>query len=77
VAGREALTKRQQLEEQLMLGLRTSSGIPRSLIRELEIEPALIAEAIANSHLAVYGDRIVVTRSGRLLVDRMVLDFLS
>lgn len=77
VAGREALTSRQQLEEQLMLGLRTAVGIPRSLVRELAIEPALVAEAIAASQLLVYGDRLVVSRSGRLLVDRMVLDFLS
>ena len=77
VAAREELSERQQLEERLMLQLRTSSGIPRSLVRELGIEPALIAETIAKSQLFVEGDRLVVSKSGRLLVDRMVLDFLS
>lgn len=77
VAGREELTSRQQLEESLMLGLRTSSGVPRSLLRDLQIEPATVAKAISEGLLDFQGDRLVVTVSGRLIVDRMVLDFLS
>jgi putative oxygen-independent coproporphyrinogen III oxidase len=77
VAGREELSPRQQLEEELMLQLRTSNGVPRALLRELGVEPALVAEAIAKSQLFVTGDRLVVAPAGRLLVDRLVLDFLS
>lgn len=77
VAGREILTPRQQLEEQLMLGLRTESGVPRSLLGELEVPAKLVSEALANGLLSMDVNRIWVTVRGRLLVDRIVLDFLS
>ena len=77
VAGREELTSAQQLEEQLMLGLRTSKGVPRSLIRELGVQPAKVALAIANGKLELQAENLIVTKAGRLVVDAMVLDFLS
>ena len=77
VAGREELTARQRLEEELMLGLRTISGVSKSLVRELEIEPSRIAKAIAQGYLDLVDDRLVVSIEGRLVVDRLVLDFLS
>lgn len=77
VAAREILTPRQQLEEQLMLGLRTESGVPRSLLGELEVTAKLVSEALANGLLTMDANRIWVTVRGRLLVDRIVLDFLS
>ena len=77
VAGREELTSTQRLEEELMLGLRTISGVPRTLVRELDIEPSRIAKAIAQGYLDLVDDRLVVSIKGRLVVDRLVLDFLS
>ena len=77
VAGREQLSPRQQLEEMLMLGLRTSEGVPRSLFRELNVEPAKVAKAISDGLLDFQGEHLVVSVKGRLIVDRMVLQFLS
>ena len=77
VAGREELTSTQRLEEELMLGLRTIGGVPRTLVRELDIEPSRIAKSIAQGYLDLVDDRLVVSIKGRLVVDRLVLDFLS
>ena len=77
VAGREELTERQILEERLMLGLRTLAGVPRTLFRDLAVEPSKVANAISAGYLSMSSDRVVVTRAGRLLIDGLVLDFLS
>jgi putative oxygen-independent coproporphyrinogen III oxidase len=77
VAGREELTATQRLEEELMLCLRTMSGVPKTLLRELNVEPSLVAKAIGQGFLEPVGDRLVVSVKGRLVVDRLVLDFLS
>lgn len=78
VAGFEYLDKRTQLEEQLLLMLRTSQGVPRSLFRELGVPTELVANAIATGLLELAAnDQIKATLSGRLLVDGLVLDFLS
>jgi putative oxygen-independent coproporphyrinogen III oxidase len=77
VAAREELTARQQLEEQLMLGLRTQSGISKSLLSELDVSAKLVSESLGRGLLTMDRDRIRVTPAGRLLVDRIVLDFLS
>jgi oxygen-independent coproporphyrinogen-3 oxidase len=75
-AGIELLTKRQQLEEQLMLGLRNRFGISRELPKELGIDPQKIARQLAVGTLSLQQDRIVPTDAGRLLIDRLVVDFL-
>lgn len=77
VAAREQLTPRQQLEEALMLGLRTQSGVSRSLLTELAVPARLVSEALASGILTMDANRVWVTAKGRLLVDRIVLDFLS
>jgi oxygen-independent coproporphyrinogen-3 oxidase len=77
VSAREQLTPRQQLEERLMLGLRTQSGVPRSLLAELGVPAKPVSEALASGLLTMDADRVWVTAKGRLLVDRIVLDFLS
>ena len=77
-AGFEYLDHRTQLEEQLLLMLRTSQGIARSLLRELGVPAELVANAIANGLLELTAnDHIKATLAGRLLVDGLVLDFLS
>ncbi len=77
VAGREELTATQRLEEELMLCLRTMRGVPKTLLRELNVEPSRVAKAIGQGFLEPVGDRLVVSVKGRLVVDRLVLDFLS
>jgi putative oxygen-independent coproporphyrinogen III oxidase len=76
-AGIERLTKRQMLEEQLMLGLRTKYGIERELLSRLKIDPARVARQIALGNLTVAKDRVLPTKPGRLLIDRLVVDFLQ
>jgi putative oxygen-independent coproporphyrinogen III oxidase len=76
--GFEYLDPRTQLEEQLLLMLRTDSGVSSALLRELGVPNELVANAIANGLLALApGGKLVATLNGRLLVDGLVLDFLS
>lgn len=76
--GVEYLDARTRLEEQLLLQLRTKTGVPSSLLRDLGIPTELVANAIANGLLELdTGARLSATLSGRLLVDGLVLDFLS
>ena len=68
---------RQRLEEELLLGLRLSSGVRANLFDDLEIAQGKIDQLVAENLLEVRGERVLVTKEGRLLVDRMVVDFLS
>ena len=74
----EVLTRSQQLEEMLMLELRTKFGIARKFLQELEVSPRLISEQLALGSIEMIpGDRIRASKPGRLFVDRIVLDFLT
>ena len=75
--GIEVLTSRQRLEEELMLGLRTKFGVRRDLMAELGIDPVQVATQLGRGMLELRGDRLVLTRAGRLLADGLVLDFLK
>jgi oxygen-independent coproporphyrinogen-3 oxidase len=77
VAGIERLSDRQQLEESLMLGLRTKFGVPRELLSQLGVDSVQVAQQLAIGTLTMQEERIVVTKRGRLLVDRLVVDFLQ
>ena len=77
IAGREELSQRQMLEEELMLGLRTQKGVRRDLLSDLGAKPQKVASAIGEGLLGLTKDRVVVMPKGRLLVDRLVVDFLS
>jgi hypothetical protein len=58
--------------------LRTSEGVPSSLLKELGVPTELVATAIGNGLLQLGpGGQLTATLSGRLLVDGLVLDFLS
>jgi hypothetical protein len=58
--------------------LRTNSGVSSALLRELGVPNELVANAIANGLLQLApGGKLVATLNGRLLVDGLVLDFLS
>lgn len=75
--GIEMLSERQQLEEQLMLGLRTKFGVPRQLPSQLGVNPNKIANQLAAGTLTLREDRLLPTAAGRLLIDRLVVDFLQ
>ncbi len=76
-AGIETLSLRQMQEEELMLGLRTKFGVDRNLLSELEIPSEKVANQLAAGTLSLAGQRVVPTKNGRLLVDRLVVDFLQ
>ncbi|MGA1023412.1 MAG: coproporphyrinogen-III oxidase family protein [Aquiluna sp.] len=77
-AGIERLTDRQMLEEELLLMLRTTWGVERGLFAKLKVPPELVAQEISAGNLELSGtDRIRVSRKGRLIVDGLVVKFLS
>ena len=77
-AGIERLTDRQMLEEELLLMLRTTWGVERGLLAQLKVPPELVAQEISAGNLELNGtDRIRVSRKGRLIVDGLVVKFLS
>ncbi|NCV80649.1 MAG: hypothetical protein EBW36_01205 [Actinobacteria bacterium] len=66
------------LEEQLLLMLRTKWGVERELFAKLEVPAELVAQEIAGGNLELSGgDCIRVSRKGRLIVDGLVVKFLS
>ena len=77
VAGIEYIDTRTNLEERLMLELRTSTGIPMSVLDQLGISPETINPFILDGSLKIESENLVVTASGRLFVDRIVLQLLT
>lgn len=76
--GFERLDARTILEEQLMLGLRTSYGVPRSLMNDLGVSKSLIASSIAQGRLElISGGNIRVGLGSRFLADGLILELLS
>jgi coproporphyrinogen III oxidase-like Fe-S oxidoreductase len=66
------------LEEELLLMLRTKWGVERELFAKLKVPPELVAQEISQGNLELSGtDRIRVSRKGRLIVDGLVVKFLS
>lgn len=74
-AGREVLTPQEQYTERVMLGLRLADGLP---LQTLHLPGRAVADrAITDGLLtAAPGDRLVLTRRGRLLADAVVRDVL-
>lgn len=77
VAGIEYIDTRTNLEERLMLELRTSTGIPMSVLDQLGISPETIDPFVLDGSLKIESENLVVTASGRLFVDRIVLQLLT
>ena len=75
VAGSERISEDQQRLESLFLGLRTREGIDLSLWpREPEVKKVL-AQLQAKNLVKVYGARIIPTREGFAVADRLPLLF--
>jgi oxygen-independent coproporphyrinogen-3 oxidase len=75
-AGREILSPEEQHTERVMLGLRMAEGLP---LAALDSPGRAAADrAISDGLLiAAPGDRLVLTRRGRLLADAVVRDLLT
>jgi oxygen-independent coproporphyrinogen-3 oxidase len=74
----EQLSERTRLEERLLLELRTSKGVPISLIRDLGVSQQKVAMAIADGFMTITPEQhLAPTLAGRLRVDGLVLSFLS
>jgi putative oxygen-independent coproporphyrinogen III oxidase len=75
-AGREILSPEEQHTERVMLGLRMAAGLP---VVALDSPGRVAADrAISDGLLsAVPGDRLVLTRRGRLLADAVVRNLLA
>jgi oxygen-independent coproporphyrinogen-3 oxidase len=74
-AGREVLTPGEQHTERVMLGLRLADGLPLAV---LDAPERAAASRAATGGLLVItpGDRLILTRRGRLLADTVVRDLL-
>ena len=65
-------------QEELLLMLRTKWGVRRELFGELGVPADKVAREIAAGNLELIdADTVGVTERGRLLVDGLVLNFLS
>jgi len=75
VADREVLTEEQLRLEALYLGLRTKDGVPLNLIRRTRGWEKILQELRHAGLVEVHQDRVVPTRTGFLLADRLALEF--
>jgi oxygen-independent coproporphyrinogen-3 oxidase len=72
IAGRDVLTAEDGRTEAIMLGLRLRSGLPLQGLASAEVD-AMAAEGLLQRN----GNRVVLTRTGRLLADRVTLRLLG
>ena len=61
----------------LMLELRTKEGVSTSVLEALQVSPHALEGVFAQEFLAIENQRVSVTATGRLFVDRIVLDLLT
>jgi oxygen-independent coproporphyrinogen-3 oxidase len=73
-ASSEALDARLAAEERLILGMRTDEGVPFGEVAALGLAAgsAKVRELVAEGFLADRADRLIATKHGRLLLDRLV-----
>ncbi len=72
----ESLTPHAAAEERLWMGLRTDLGVPFNELAPLHLraDSAIVAQMAADGFVRVDGDRLVATRPGRLVLDRLTLE---
>ena len=75
--GREVLTDEQQREEALLLGIRLAEGLPAAAVPGGQHQVAVWIRDGRAEWLGAPGSRFRLTRAGRLLADRLVLDALT
>jgi putative oxygen-independent coproporphyrinogen III oxidase len=75
VAGRETLSGEQQLLEALYLGFRTRDGIDLELIRNRLPCEEILKQLQRSALVRINGNRVIPTRKGFLVADRLPLLF--
>jgi oxygen-independent coproporphyrinogen-3 oxidase len=73
VAERERLSPAEAAQERLLMGLRTVDGVALAELAALNLDPATI-DALARGGLLDAGQRLVATRRGRAVLDRITLE---
>ena len=73
VAGREELTREQMDLETIYLGLRTREGAPLDLLLKNPRNRNRIDRMLCDSLASVSDDRLVLTRKGMVVADRLTL----
>jgi putative oxygen-independent coproporphyrinogen III oxidase len=73
LAGEETLTPEQLHLEALFLGLRTKEGVPLEAVPRGSRRDELLRETIMAGWLTLGGDRLVPTREGLVVADRLAL----
>jgi oxygen-independent coproporphyrinogen-3 oxidase len=72
----ESLTPHAAAEERLWMGLRTDLGVPFAQLGPLHLraDSPIVARMAADGFVRVDGDRLIATRPGRLVLDRLTLE---
>jgi oxygen-independent coproporphyrinogen-3 oxidase len=76
VEGQENLSEEQHRLEQIYLGLRTRSGIPMKQLPDTPPVDSVLSALVHDQYLEVVNDRIIPTRKGFLVADRLPLVFM-
>jgi putative oxygen-independent coproporphyrinogen III oxidase len=77
VAGGEVLTPEQTRLEALYLGLRTRDGVTLSLMEDVRRGKILLQEIVRAGLAEVRKDRLMPTREGLVVADRLALGFMK
>ena len=74
VAERERLTPIEAAQERLLMGLRTDEGVALDDLAALQLDPAMIARLRSAGMLETVSNRLIATRGGRAVLDRIALE---
>ena len=77
VAGEEALTPEQRRLESLYLGMRTREGVALELVQEGAPQEAMLRELVRAGLVQVRENRLVPTRQGLVVADRLALGIME
>ncbi len=74
VAERERLSPLEAAQERLLMGLRTVEGVALDDLAALRLDPAMVGQLRDSGLLEGSADRLIATRQGRAVLDRITLD---
>jgi oxygen-independent coproporphyrinogen-3 oxidase len=77
VAGWEVLTPEQKRLEVLYLGMRTRDGVHLDLLQDVQTREAVLGETVREGLAEVRKDRLMLTREGLLVADRLTMRFME